>query len=111
MNIEGRSEIRKKMYLNYSKISLTGIDQPGTTSPPSRISFSLRTVISVNDLYTVTARLRGSTTTTILVPASSQSKTFSWTSLYVSPGEMTSTARSGGPGKNDLTLPISLSFA
>ena len=47
----------------------------------------------------VAVRLRGFTSTTMVAPADSQSATFSSTSAKRSLGEMTSTARSGAPGK------------
>lgn len=65
----------------YSNISLTGIRQPGTTSLTSRVSDSDRAVMSVSERWTLTVRLRGFTTTTASVPASSQSATFSSTSV------------------------------
>lgn len=65
----------------HTKISLTGMVHPGTTSPPSNESFSVNITISVSDRYTATVRRRGITTRTMRVPASSQSKTFSCTSV------------------------------
>ena len=60
----------------YAKISRTASSKPGTTSTPSRTPASVKAVMSVCDLYTVTDCWRGLTTTTIFVPASSQAKIF-----------------------------------
>jgi len=56
--------------------------------------------MSAAERYAVTVRGRGWTTRTRRVPAASQSSAFSWTSVEVSLGETTSTARSGAPSKN-----------
>ena len=63
-------------------MSLTGIVQPGTTSPPSRVSSSVRVIGSWLGRWTVASRLRGFTTMTMRVPASSQSLNF-----FVNPGK------------------------
>ena len=68
-------------FLGHSNMAFTSIDHPATTSLHSSLSASVKTAISEKERYTVTARFRGFTTTTILAPASSQSKTFSSTSV------------------------------
>ena len=82
-----------------AKISCTATCQPGTTSPPSRVSCSVRITGDWPGSRRVAVRLRGFTNTTMADPAASQSATFSSTSAKRSLGEMTSTARSGAPGK------------
>jgi hypothetical protein len=69
------------LFRGYAKISRTASSKPGTTSTPSRTPASVKAVMSVCDLYTVTDCWRGLTTTTIFVPASSQAKIFSSTSV------------------------------
>src|SRR5689334_16835505 len=75
--------------------SRTASVQPGTTSSPSSVASIPRMRTSRPGLCTATVRRRGLTTKTSRVPCSSHSATFSSTSVYRSPGEITSTARSG----------------
>ena len=60
-------------------MSLTGSFQPGTASSTVSVSSSVSTTASAGERCTFTVRLRGSTTITASVPASSQSATLSST--------------------------------
>ena len=61
--------------------SRTESSKPDTASPSFRTPSSARTAMSFGDLYPVNERLRGLATITAFVPAFSQSKTFSSTSV------------------------------
>src|SRR5947209_3324591 len=89
-----------------TKISATRQRKPGTTSCPSSSSISVKVVTSFSERQTVTLRRFGSTSHTARAPFVNHSAVFSLTSVLLSLGDITSTAKSVEPDQYAAGMPV-----